>query len=366
MTVMRRLVARASVVGPPLAPPRRMGRRRARGFAIAALVSGIAVGAGHLLAEATVELMATGGLPAHLVGIFEEPIAFQALADGRQLVFDRRAHAVYVVDALRRAATKIVQVGSEDGRVLGPVAMDAAPDNTFVVADAPSRRERIQHFDADGKRLGGFTLPGRSEPRVSVGSLVLNGVGSLQFTGTSVLINQPETGALITEYSLNGYPLRSIGRLRATGQEEDRQVHLALNTGLPLTTADGGFFFVFQTGEPVFRKYDKAGAVVFERLVQGRDLDDYLKAIPRAWPKRQVGSQELPLVSPTIRTAAVDRAGGLWLSFAVPVTYRYDADGDRVGAYRFRGAGPLQPTSLFFTGDHQVIVTPGLFEFTFQ
>ena len=140
-------------------------------------------------------------------------------------------------------------------------------------------------------------------------------------------------------------------------------MHLALNAGLPLTTPDGGFFFVFQTGEPVFRKYDKAGALVFERLVQGRDLDDYLKAIPRTWPKRQVGSQELPLVTPTIRTAAVDRAGGLWLSFAVPVTYRYDADGDRVGAYRFRGAGPVQPTSFYFAAGNRLLVTPGLFEF---
>lgn len=321
------------------------------------------LGAAGVLAESATEVRAAAGLPAHLAGIFEEPIAFQEVADGRQIVFDRRAHAVYVVDATRTAATKIVQVGREEGRVLGPVAMDAAPDGTFVVADAPGRRERIQHFDIDGKRLGGFSLPGRSEPRVSVGSLVLNGVGSLQFTGTSVLINQPETGSLITEYSLNGYPLRSIGRLRATGQEEDRQVHLALNTGLPLTTPDGGFFFVFQAGEPMFRRFDKAGAVVFERLVQGRELDDYLKAIPRTWPKRQVGSQELPLVTPTIRTAAVDRAGGLWLSFAVPVTYRYDADGDRVGAYRFRGAGPVQPSSLFFTARNRLLVTPGLFEF---
>lgn len=329
----------------------------------AALAGATLLGAGALVAESAAELRASSGLPAHLAGTFEEPLAFQELADGRQLVFDRRAHAVYVVDAKRTAVAKIVQVGGEEGRVLGPVAMDAAPDGTFVVADAPNRRERIQHFDVEGKRLGGFTLPGRGEPRVSVGSLVLNGVGSLQFTGTTVLINQPETGSLITEYSLNGYPLRSIGRLRATGQEKDRQVHLALNTGLPLTTADGGFYFVFQAGEPVFRKYDKAGAMLFERLVQGRDLDDYLKALPRTWPTRQLGSQELPLVTPTIRTAAVDRADGLWLSFAVPVSYRYDADGDRVGAYRFRGAGPVQPTSFFFAAGNRLLVTPGLFEF---
>lgn len=311
-----------------------------------------------------VELRASAALPAHIAGAFEEPIGYQELADGRQIVFDRRGHAVYVIDAGRTAATKIVQVGGEEGRVLAPVAFDVAPDGTFVVADAPNRRERIQHFDVTGKRLGGFTLPGRAEPRVAVGSLVLNGIGSLQFTGTSILINQPETGAVITEYALNGYPVRSIGRLRPTGHEDDRALNLALNTGLPLVAPDGGFFFVFQTGEPVFRKYDRRGNLEFERLVQGRDLDDFVRALPQSWPSRRAGSQELPLVPPTIRSASLDRTGALWLSFAVPVTYRYDRDGDRVGAYRFRAAGPLQPASLHFADRGRLLVTPGLHEFT--
>lgn len=315
-------------------------------------------------AAEVVELRASAALPAHVAGMFEEPLGYQELADGRQIVFDRRGHAVYVVDAGRSGATKIVQVGREEGRVLGPVAFDVAPDGTFVVADAPNRRERIQHFDVNGKRLGGFTLPGRAEPRVAVGSLVLNGIGSLQFTGTSILINQPETGAVITEYALNGYPMRSIGRLRPTGHEDDRALNLALNTGLPLVAPDGGFFFVFQTGEPVFRKYDRRGNLEFERVVQGRELDEFVRTLPRSWPARRAGSQELPLVPPTIRSATLDRTGGLWLSFAVAVTYRYDRDGDRVGAYRFRAAGPLQPASLHFADRGRLLVTPGLHEFT--
>lgn len=316
-----------------------------------------------LEAADAVELKATGALPAHLAGLFEEPIDFQELADGRQLVFDRRAHAVYVVDTARTGATKIVQIGGEEGRVLTPVAMDAAPDGTFVVADAPNRRERIQHFDGNGTRLGGFTFPGRAEPRVAVGRLVLNGIGSLQFTGKTLLVNQPETSAVITEYALNGYPIRSIGQLRPTGHETDRTLHLALNTGLPLTTPDGGLFFVFQTGEPVFRRYDAKGNLTYERLVQGRELDDFVKALPRTWPARRAG-EEMPLVPPTIRTAAVDRSGGLWLVFTAGVTYRFDRDGDRVAAYRFRAAGPVQPTSLFFAARDRLLVTPGLYEFT--
>src|SRR2546430_6118660 len=49
----------------------------------------------------------------------------------------------------------------------------------------------------------------------------LNGIGSLQYTGTSILMSQPETGALITEYALNGGVNRTIGHLRRTGHEDD-------------------------------------------------------------------------------------------------------------------------------------------------
>ena len=44
---------------------------------------------------------------------------------------------------------------------------------------------------------------------------MLNGIGSLQYTGTSILMSQPETGALITEYALQGGVNRLIGTLRA-------------------------------------------------------------------------------------------------------------------------------------------------------
>ena len=43
---------------------------------------------------------------------------------------------------------------------------------------------------------------------------------------------------------------RSIGNLRRTGHEDDAEVHLALNSGIPLVDPTGGFYFVFQTGEP--------------------------------------------------------------------------------------------------------------------
>lgn len=308
-------------------------------------------------------LRAVNALPVEIVGGLREPLGFQRLPSGESLVFDRRGHAVYAVDAARSSARKIVAIGGEDGRVIEPTAFDAQPDGTFVVADAPNGRERVQIFDVTGRRLGGFQLPGRATPRITVGSLSLSGIGTLQYTGRSVLISQPETGGLMTEYGLAGTPVRTIGRLRATGHEDDRELHLALNAGIPLKDAEGGYWFVFLAGEPAFSRFDRSGALVFHRRIQGRELDPLLAAMPDTWPRRAIDGNEVPLVSPTIRTAALDPSGRLWISFALPFTYVFDALGEKVRTVQFQAAGLSAPNSLAFAPGGRLLVAPGCFEF---
>jgi len=308
-------------------------------------------------------LRSVGAIPAHIAGRFREAVGFQQTAAGEYFVFDRRAHAVFAIDASQAEAREVVRIGAESGRIIDPTAFAVAPDGSFVVADAPNGRERIQIFSPGGSHLGGFLLPGRVMPRVVLDTVVLNGVGSLQYTGTSILLSQPETGGLINEYDLRGGVTRTIGRLRATGHEGDREVHLALNSGVPLVDPTGGFYFVFQTGEPVFQKYDRVGRLVFERHVEGREIDPVVAALPTEWPKRRTSEGEMPLVLPTIRTAAVDAHGNLWISFVVPYTYVYDRDGDKVRALQFRGAGTIAAASLFFGKGGRLLVTPGLYEF---
>jgi hypothetical protein len=308
-------------------------------------------------------LQSVGAIPAHIAGRFRDPVGFQQSAFGQFYVFDRRLHAVYGVDEQRESSWEIIQIGAEPGRIIDPTAFSVEPNGTFAVADAPNGRERIQIFSAVGFRIGGFQLPGRVRPRVVFESFVLNGVGSLQYIGTSILMSQPETGALITEYGLNGTPTRSIGQLRHTGHEDDRELHFALNSGLPLVDPAGGFFFVFQTGEPVYRKYDRDGQLVLERHIVGKEIDEAVGKLPTTWPKRATSEGEMPLVRPTVRAAAVDRRGRLWVSFVIPFTYVYDADGDKIRALQFRAAGVMAPNSLFFGKNDRAYVTPGLFEF---
>jgi hypothetical protein len=306
-------------------------------------------------------LKSVSALAPHVAGLFRDPIGFKQTANGDYYVFDRRGHTVYAVNPAGTAATKLVQIGAEDGRLIEPSAFDVALNGAFAVADAPNGRERVQIFDAAGVRTGGFILPGRGSSRVVLGSLSLSGVGTLAFTGRTLLMSHPESGWLMTEYALDGSPLRSIGQLRRTGHESDRDLHLAWNSGIPIAAADGGFFFVFMAGQPAFRKYDGKGALVYERIVQGREIDPLVTAIPDRWPRR--GTGELPLVAPTVRTAAVDRSGRLWISFVVPFSYVYDLAGEKVRTIQFRGAGIVTPSSLWFNETGRVLVTPGCYEF---
>jgi hypothetical protein len=302
-------------------------------------------------------------LPAHVTGRFEEPTGFEQAPGGDYFIFDRRSHSVFAYTPGAEAPRKIIQIGAEPGKLLRPSAFDFAPDNTFVVADAPFGRERIQIFSAGGTTLSAFSLPGRAVPRLTIDTFVLNGVGSIEYTGSSILISQPETGALVTEYAVDGRAKRSFGELRRTGHETDAELHVALNVGLALPLPDGGYYFVFLAGVPMFRKYDAAGALVFERHVEGIEIDPVIQQLPTTWRARRAIDGEAAVVTPSVRTAAVDPSGRLWLSLRVPYTYVYDTRGDKRRVVQFRAAGVLSPASLSFTKGDRVLVTPGCYAF---
>jgi hypothetical protein len=308
----------------------------------------------------------TSAIPPHIAGRFRDARGFEQSDFGQYYVFDRRGHRVYGIDEAQERVWEIVQLGPEEGRIIDPTGFSVAPNGTFVVADMPDGNERIQVFTPVGFRTGGFVLPRRDRPHITFNDVVLSGIGSLQYTGSSILISQPEVGSLVTEYALSGQTIRTFGQLRPTGHEDDRDVHAALNSGIPLKAPDGSVFFVFQAGLPVFRKFDSAGTLMFERHVEGQEIDETIARLPTTWMRRTATS-ELPLVVPTVRTAAVDREGRLWISFVTPpYTYVYDSDGDKVRTVQLRGAGLISPSSLFFGSKGRLLVTPGLVEFDLQ
>ncbi len=119
---------------------------------------------------------------------------------------------------------------------------------------------------------------------------------------------------------------------------------------------------MFQAGLPVFRKYDRDGRLLFERQIQGLEVDPVVAALPSSWP-RNPADGELPLVRPTVRAAALDPTGRLWVAFDAGFTYVFDSDGDKIRVVQFRGAGLVSPTTMFFGPTGRLLITPGLHEY---
>lgn len=309
-----------------------------------------------------VRLESVGAVPPHLAGEFE-PAGFALRPDGTSLVFDRRRHAVFAIDAARTAVTRLVDIGAERGRVLRPTAFDVHRDGSFLVADAPGLQPRVSVFEARGTLLNYFEVRGTARARVAIGNVVLNGIASARMLGDTILMNMPEHGGLVSEYSIAGTPLRTFGALRPTGHEGNADVHLAMNAALPVPSPDGHVYVVFQAGVPAFRKYTREGTLVFERILQSRQLDPHVMTMPTEWPMRTVDGLTFPFVTPLVRTAAVDPQGNLWIATITSHVYVFAPDGEKVATYQLIGAGPLMPDSLWFAPDGRLLVAPGLYEF---
>jgi hypothetical protein len=317
----------------------------------------------HTRPADVVRLESVGAIPPHLAGQFEEAAGFARRPDGTSLVFDRRRHAVFVIDAARTTVTRLVDIGYERGRLLRPTAFDVRPDGTFLVADAPGLQPRVSVFEARGTLLNYFEVRGTARPRVAIGNVVLNGIASARLLDDTLLMNMPEHGGLVSEYSIAGTPLRTFGELRPTGHEANADVHLAMNAALPVPAPDGHIYVVFQAGVPAFRKYTREGTLVFERLLQSRQLDPHVMTMPTEWPMRTVDGLTFPFVTPLVRTAAVDPRGNLWIATITSHVYVFDSEGEKLATYQLIGAGPLMPDALWFAPDGRLLVAPGLYEF---
>jgi hypothetical protein len=309
-------------------------------------------------------LQPAGKLPAHLIQAIEDPRAYVETSDGLALVLDGAAQAVYAIDTARSTSTRIIGVGADRRHILNPTGFSLGPNDILAIADAPGPYGRTQYFGDDGGLIGEFYVAASPAPRVALGRLTVHGAGPLAFTGRTFLFNAPSSGALMNEFNSAGEPVRSIGTLRPTGHEGDAAVHTALNTGLPLVDPTGGFYFVFDTGTPVFRKYDASGALVFERHIEGPELDADLRTLPTQWPERPATPEAWPMAPSFVRTAAVDRLGRLWVALRAGRTYVYDREGDKIRTIRFESpVGAISPTSLFFTEQRRVLVAPWCYEF---
>jgi hypothetical protein len=300
-------------------------------------------------------------LPAHVIAQIQGAVAMAQTESGDYLVLDRRAHTVYRVNRADWSVRRLMQIGHEPGRLMNPTTIAMGSDDIVAVMDTPNNLQRIQYFSSAGMLISGFFLPILGSPRLIIGDQVVTGVGAMAFTGDTFLVGEPAWGSLFAELNTSGKVIRHVGQLRPTAQEADKDLHFALNTGLPVVDPTGGFFFIFQSGIPMFRKYDVAGRLLYERHVEGVEIDGVVQSLPNRWPARAAGTRPYP--TPTVRTASADRQGRLWVALSTGYTYVYDGRGDKIRVVRFEGARPIYPTSLFFERDGHVLVGPEGYEF---
>jgi hypothetical protein len=300
-------------------------------------------------------------LAPHVVNAFEQPGAYVSTRQGHYLVLDRRAHTVHQVDPDGRAGRPMLHIGQEPGRVLRPLSLAISTNDVLAVMDAPGANQRIQYFTSDGRLTGGYYLPIAGGESLTVGNQVVSGSGAMAFSGDQIWINVPAWGSLMSALDGTGQFVRHIGQLRPTGHESTPTLHLALNAGVPAPDRDGSMFFVFQTGIPMLRRYSAAGDLIFERHIEGLELDPIIQRLPTLWVPRNDGSRPLP--APVVRTAAVDAEGQLWVVLQTGHVYVYNRMGEKQRVVTFGGALSELPSSLFFTSRNRVLVGPGGYEF---
>jgi len=323
----------------------------------------VAVSLGRPAARGAIEtLHPVDALPVSLVGDVENPRGYVETSGGTSLVLDARSQTVFAIDRQRASVRRIITIGAEVGHILRPSTFSLGQNDVLAIADSPGDYSRIQYFGDDGKLIGWFFIANQPGLQHSLGGLSLEGPGTMAFSGRAFLISAPSTGWLMSEFDNKGTATRGVGALRPTGHESQRSVHAALNVGIPLTDRDGAVVFVFQTGRPMFRKYAADGALVFERHIEGVELDEPLAALPTAWPAQDAEAR--PFVPSLVRAAALDPKHRLWVSLSTGYTYVFDASGDKMRTVRFEASSPIEPTSLFFTNDGRLLVTPGCYQFS--
>ena len=180
---------------------------------------------------------------------------------------------------------------------------------------------------------------------------MLNGVGSIQFTGGTILINQPETG--LADHRAARSTARRGARSAAARDRPGRSERPSrVQRRLPARRPDGRVLLRVQRRRPDLPEVRcRRAGCCSSGISRARKWTTTCAGCRR--PGRRAGptGDVLPVVPPAVRAAGVDRQGRLWVALSSPFTYVYDGSGDKLRTFQFKGADILTPNSLFFTKD---------------
>ena len=311
-------------------------------------------------------LQSVAALPPHLVGRFGEPAGFQQAAEGDYFVVDRRGHTVSRIDAAMTAITPLLAIGHEARP--GPAAVRVRPRRRGVCrrrrAAAPPSACRCSR--PSGSRVSAFTL---STPIEAARATRRPGPQRRQRDAPdgqrTVLLNQPDTGRSRQRVRHQGPRAPERGHAASTAHDGDAQ----LAPGVQRRACRCRFPAAASTSSsrPASRASASTratGALVFERAIQGRELDalvaDRSRRRGRGVRASRRGHPGRPAAGPgghgRPTRAVVDQ---LHRAVHLRVRRRRREGARRPVSRRWR----LAPTSLFFARDGRLLVTPGCYIF---
>jgi hypothetical protein len=191
---------------------------------------------------------------------------------GKYFVTDFKSNSVLIINEKMEVGGGIGRIGSGPGRLFRPGGIDVASDGTIFVEDGGN--QRVEQFNENGNYVGEF--PTTNHEGFAVGKQ------------KEVYLGQPEEGHLITVYSATGKKLRSFGQLKKFSQEygptfaeQDDQYAVAVNR-VRLSVDGHGDLYVSFMLLPLLQKYSPDGKLLFERRIEGTEIDELKEAIRRS------------------------------------------------------------------------------------
>ena len=176
------------------------------------------------------------------------------------------------------------------GRIIRPTAFDSAADGTFVVADAPGDQQRLQFFSQPVRRSAASRMPGRGVPQITLGDMSSAASARSSTPGQTILMSQPELGALVdgvpadrrTACARSASCARPARRRIRTSTRAERRHHRRRTPRAATTSCSC-------RACRCSASTTRTGTLVFERHIEGVEMDPYLARMPTTWPRRRAG-----------------------------------------------------------------------------
>lgn len=274
-----------------------------------------------------------------------------ATYQNKYFLTDIEGNRLLVINRNMEVERNFGRIGSGPGRLFHPGYLDVGGDGTVFVEDGGN--ERIVKFDQSGHYTGEFRVNAFQGMAVD--------------TQDHLYLGQPEEGSLITVYSSAGTRLRSFGQLKKYSEiygesfhDKDSSYNVALNR-VRLATDKDGYLYVSFMITPLIQKYAPDGTLMFERRLEGPEIDRLMDAIQK---RRYIATKSDGV---DVRIIALDPVidpanGNIMVPLVDGSIYVTDREGNKVSllrpAWANRGDGTFRPFVAGLGANGEFMATP--------